>query len=114
VKLHEAIQSKKLGKVKILAISPDPIDKVKGLAERVAAKTGGPLEGVALLSDADHRTIDSYGLLNEAAAARQRFLPHPTTLVIDAMGVVRWRFVEKDYKLRPTNEAIVEALLSVR
>jgi peroxiredoxin len=112
VKLHSAAPD--LAKVKILAISPDPVDKVKDLATRVSAKTGKPLEGVILLSDADHRVIDSYGLLNETAAARGRILPHPATLILDAKGTVRWRFVEKDYKVRPTNEAILEALGKVK
>jgi peroxiredoxin len=108
VKLHA--DTKHLGPVKILAISPDPVDKVKALAEKVAAKTGAPLQGVELLSDANHRIIDAYGLLNEAAASRGRFLPHPATFVLDAKGVVRWRFIEKDYKVRPTNEMVIEAL----
>lgn len=110
MKLHQAIAARRLGTVRILAISPDPPDKMKSLAERVAAKTGAPLDGVILLSDADHRVIDAYGLLNEAAAARQRYLPHPATYVIDAKGIVRWRFVEKDYKVRPANDAVIEAL----
>ena len=114
MKLHEAIGAGQLGKVRILAISPDPIDKVKDLAARVSAKTGAPLTGVTLLSDADHRTIDAYGLLNEAAAARGRFLPHPATFVLDAKGVVRWRFIEKDYKIRPSNAMILEAIRAVK
>ncbi len=61
---------------------------------------------IQILSDADHAIIDRYGLLNAEAAARGRFLPHPTTYVIDATGKVRWKFTEKDYKVRPSNEAI--------
>jgi peroxiredoxin len=66
------------------------------------------------LSDADHATIDRYGLLNEAAAARGRFLPHPTTYVLDKEGVVRWKFTEVDYKIRPANAAILEQLQKLR
>jgi peroxiredoxin len=65
---------------------------------------------IQLLSDADHATIDRYGLLNAEAAARGRYLPHPTTYVIDSKGIVRWKFTEKDYKVRPTNEAIWQEL----
>lgn len=60
-----------------------------------------------LLSDLDHRVIDRYGLLNDKA---QRPIPHPTTLVIDRRGVVRWRFTEVDYKIRPSNEDIVKQI----
>lgn len=114
MKLQAAIAEKKLGNVRILAISPDALDKVKDLAAKVAAKSGKPLEGVDLLSDADHQVIDAYGLLNDTAAARGRILPHPATLVIDAKGVIRWRFVEKDYKVRPTNEMVLEELEKAR
>ena len=44
------------------------------------------------------------------ARAQGRFLPHPTTYVIDKNGVVRWKFTEKDYKVRPTNEMILREL----
>jgi peroxiredoxin len=54
--------------------------------------------------------IDLYGLRNEAAAARGRFLPHPTTYVIDRTGRVRWKFTEKNYAVRPTNDLILAEL----
>ncbi len=40
-------------------------------------------------------------------------VPHPTTLVIDQEGVVRWKFIEVDYRIRPTNEDILTALAEV-
>ena len=55
--------------------------------------------------------IDRYGLLNPD---NPRGIPHPTTLVIDRQGVVRWKFIEIDYRIRPTNEMVMEALQDVR
>ncbi len=63
-----------------------------------------------LLSDPDHRVIDRYGLLNDKA---QRPIPHPTTLVIDRKGVVRWRFTEVDYRVRPSNEDILKQVSKI-
>ncbi len=60
-----------------------------------------------LLSDPDHRVIDRYGLLNDKA---QRPIPHPTTLVIDRKGIIRWRFTEVDYRVRPSNEDILKQI----
>lgn len=60
-----------------------------------------------MLSDADHRVIDRYGLLNENS---KRAIPHPATYVIDRDGKVRWRFVEVDYKLRPSNADVLREL----
>jgi len=62
------------------------------------------------LSDPGHRVIDRYGLLN---AADPRGIPYPTTYVIDRAGVVRWKFTEVNYKLRPTNEMILDAVRSL-
>ena len=59
-----------------------------------------------LLEDQEHKVIDRYGLLNP----NSRGLPHPATYVIDKAGIVRWKFIETDYKVRPTNAAILDAL----
>lgn len=40
--------------------------------------------------------------------------PHPSTFVIDRQGVVRWKFVEVDDKIRASNEQILEALGRLR
>ena len=63
-----------------------------------------------LLSDADHRVIDRYGLLNEKS---KRAIPHPATYVIDRKGVVRWKFIEVDYKVRPSNEDVLQEILRI-
>ncbi len=62
-----------------------------------------------LLSDPDHRVIDRYGIYNPNESKR-RPVPHPTTIVIDMEGVVRWKFVEVNYKIRPELEDILAAL----
>ena len=56
--------------------------------------------------------IDRYGLFNPDEA-KMRPVPHPTTLVIDKQGVVRWKVVEIDYRVRPTNEDILAALTAL-
>lgn len=66
-----------------------------------------------LISDPDHRVIDRYGLFNPAER-RGRPVPHPATYVIDKEGVVTWKMVEIDYKIRPTNPDILAALATVQ
>jgi hypothetical protein len=46
--------------------------------------------------------IDRYGILNTGNAR------------VDRKGIVRWKSVEIDYKTRPSNEQILEALRTVR
>ncbi len=89
------------GKTEILAVSIDPHDKALFLRDKLKDQPGF---NFPLLSDADHRVIDRYGLLNEQS---KRGWPHPATYVIDREGVVRWKFVEVDYKIRPSNEDVL-------
>ena len=93
----------------ILAVSPDPPDKIGGIVAKVRSSTKKEF-AITLLSDADHGVIDRYGLLNETAAKNGRYLPHPTTYIIGKEGTVRWKFTEKDYKIRPTNAMILREL----
>ena len=78
------------------------------MIDRVAEQDGRTLD-FALLSDPEHSVIDRYGLLNQEDP-RQRPIPHPTVLLVDREGVVRWKFIEINYKIRPTNDDILGAL----
>ena len=97
----------------IVAVSPDPMDQIKYVVPIVTERTSGPFVGT-LLSDADHKIIDLYGLRNETALAEEgAYLPHPTTYVIDVAGKVRWKFTEKNQAVRPTNEMILAELKKI-
>lgn len=91
----------------ILAVSVDPHDKAQQMREKIANKAGLDFP---FLSDLGHRVIDRYGLLNEKS---NRGIPHPATYVLDRDGVVRWRFIEVDYKVRPSNEDVLKEVLKV-
>jgi alkyl hydroperoxide reductase subunit AhpC len=87
--------------------SVDPHDKALLTREKLKDNPGF---NFPLLSDPDHRVIDRYGLLNDKV---QRPIPHPTTLVIDRKGIVRWRFTEVDYRVRPSNEDILKQVSTI-
>jgi peroxiredoxin len=89
----------------ILAVAIDSKADLQRMADKISRDDGKPPEFI-FLSDPGHRVIDRYGLWNPAG----RGWPHPTTLVIDRLGIVRWKFVEVDYKIRPSNEQILAAL----
>jgi peroxiredoxin len=90
-------------------VSVDPPDDLQKMVDRVS------MDGVApafpFLSDPGYRVIGRYGLLNPD---NPRNVPHPTTFILDRMGVVRWKFIEIDYRIRPTNDMVLEALRQVR
>lgn len=82
------------------------------MLDRIAEDEGRSFD-FPLLSDPDHSVIDRYGLLNQQDP-RQRPIPHPTVFVVDREGVVRWKFIEINYKVRPENPDILAALEAVR
>ncbi len=81
------------------------------MIDRVAEEDGMLIE-FQLLADPDHAVIDRYGVFNPEATP-ERPIPHPTTLVIDKQGVVRWKFIETDFRIRPTNEDILAAVAAL-
>jgi peroxiredoxin len=89
----------------ILAVSVDNHDDSQRLLALLEQEGSGKVD-FPLLEDQGHRVINRYGLLNP----QSKGWPHPATYVIDRNGVVRWKFIEVDYKIRPTNAAILEAL----
>ena len=92
--------------VRFYAISPDPTDKSRELAQKIASDGRGPL-GFPLLLDARSRVIDRYGLRDPAYT---NGVPHPTVFVLDQAGKIRWMKIESDYRERPTNEEVAAAL----
>jgi peroxiredoxin len=74
----------------IVAVSVDDRERQRMMVERVREEYGVELDYILL--------------------SRGRPVPHPTTLVIDRSGVVRWRFTEVDYRVRPEPGDIVAAL----
>lgn len=76
------------------------------MVDRIS-KEDGVLPDYTFLSDPGHRVINRYGLLNPDDP---RGIPHPTSYVIDRQGVVRWKFTEVNYQIRPTNAMILDAL----
>jgi peroxiredoxin len=98
---HE--ESRKL--LELLAQEP-----VEQSASAIPSASIGPVKvDFPLLEDTNHRVIDRYGLLNP----HSKGWPHPATYVIDKEGIVRWKFVEVDYKVRATNDMILRALSSL-
>jgi peroxiredoxin len=93
--------------VELMAVAIDSRERLQQMADKIAADGLAPT--FTFLSDPGHRVIDRYGLLNPNGQG----WPHPTVYVIDKRGVVRWKFTEVNYRIRPTNAMIIEALAKV-
>lgn len=96
-------------KNEILAVSIDSHEDSKKLIERLKQRVSGDYD-LVFLEDQGHRVIRRYGILNPDGKG----WPHPTTYVIDAQGVVRWKFTETDYRVRPSNQQILEELRKIK
>lgn len=91
--------------VQILTVSIDSRSDSKKFIEKLKATFSGDFD-FPMLQDREHKVIGRYGILNPEGNG----WPHPSTYVIDKQGIVRWRFIEVDYRKRPSNEEILQAL----
>ncbi len=85
--------------MEVWAVSPDPPDKLAEYASK---------EGIeyTLLSDGDRSAIKAWGVVNPKSPK----VPHPTAVVVDGEGVVRYFRQDVDYKKRPSVSEILDAV----
>lgn len=108
MELKGLLDENKKKDVELIALSIDNRELLQTMADKIVK--GGAKPDFTFLSDPGHRVIDRYGLLNPD---NPRGIPHPTTYVIDRKGVVRWKFTEVNYKIRPTNKMIMDAVMKL-
>lgn len=83
----------------VWAISPDPVDKLASYASK------SKIEFV-LLSDPDLAVIADWGLVNPLKPQ----VPHPTAIVVDGEGTIRYFRQDQDYSKRPTADELLQAV----
>lgn len=91
-----------------MAVSTDSREDSKKFAAMLQKRFEGEFD-FPLLTDKEHKVIDRYGVFNPDG----RGWPHPSTFIIDRDGTVRWKFIEVDYKKRPSNEQIRKELVKI-
>ena len=69
--------------------------------------------GFPILSDPDLSVIDAYGL-RHVAAHEGRDIAHSACVLIDGDGVVRWTFVTRNVRVRPTPDVVLAAIDGLR
>jgi peroxiredoxin len=63
-----------------------------------------------ILADPDLKTIDAYGLRHAGAGPDGADIAHSASVLIDADGVVRWTFVTRNVRVRPTPSDVLTAI----
>ncbi len=96
----------------ILAISNEDVDKGQKLLKKIKP----PFQ---LLQDPKNEVISTYGLLvtkrdTYAKMRRKHNFAIPAIFIVDRDRKICWMHVGKTYKDRPTNDAIIEALLKFK
>jgi peroxiredoxin len=91
--------------IALVAVSSDTPAQIRtGRAKHGAQAT--------LLADPELRVTKQYGLLNRKGLAPGgiRRLPVPTTILVDASGIVRWIDQATDYQVRSHPERVLAAI----
>lgn len=92
----------------------DPPDVNKTFAEKIASDGKGQVNFL-MLSDPQHKMIDTYGLRDPAYQGTKYYgIPHPAVYVIDKKGKVAWAKIESNYRERPANDQIRAALNALK
>jgi len=74
--------------------------------DKLASFAGEQRIDFPLLSDPELQVISSWGLVNPKSPK----VPHPTAVIVDPDGVIRYFRLDVDYSKRPSNDELLEAL----
>ncbi len=91
----------------MLAISVDPVEKNR----EVVAKLGLDFP---ILSDADRQAIAAFGVVHTAGGIGGVDIARPATFVIGPDGVVRWRSLTENWRVRVRPEPVIDAIRALR
>jgi len=83
----------------VLAVVVDPVDQNAEVVKQLGLS-------YRILSDVDRHVIDAYDLRHDTGGAAG-VIARSATFVIDKNGVVSWRDLTDNYRLRPPAEVVV-------
>lgn len=91
--------------IALVAISADTPEQIRAGRAKHGAR-------VTLLADPELVVTKQYGLLNRKGLAPGgiRHLPIPTTILVDAAGIVRWIDQASDYQVRSHPDRVLAAI----
>ena len=75
------------------------------MADLTKLKKGFELD-FPVLHDPENGVVKQWAILNEKSGK----IPHPTAVILDAEGVIRYLRVDTEYKVRPSPEELLGVL----
>lgn len=90
--------------INIASITYDPVSLLKAVAEDQGI-------GFPLLHDEERRHVNAFRILNTEyePGSRAYGVPYPGIFLIDPDGIIRFKFAEQDYRVRPDFSDVLEA-----
>jgi peroxiredoxin len=94
--------------VTLATMTYDSLETLKAAEEDYSAK-------FPLLRDEDTKHVSAFGILNMQYQPGHRAygIPEPGIFLISADGVIRFKFAEQDYRVRPDFSQVLEAARSL-
>ena len=65
-----------------------------------------------ILADTEHRVIDTYDLRHDDGGP-DGAIARPATFVIDHDGIIRWRNLTDNYRLRPSADDVLAVVVAL-
>jgi peroxiredoxin len=90
--------------VSVATMTYDSLDILKAAEEDYAVN-------FPMLRDEDVKHVSAFGILNHQYQPGQRAygIPEPGIFLISADGIIRFKFAEQDYRIRPDFSLVLEA-----
>jgi peroxiredoxin len=90
--------------VAVATMTYDSLDILKAAEEDYAVN-------FPMLRDEDVKHVSAFGILNQQYQPGQRAygIPEPGIFLISADGIIRFKFAEQDYRIRPDFSLVLEA-----
>ena len=90
----------------VLAISVDPVEANRKVVEKLKLE-------FPILSDPDWVAIDAYHVRHEGASMEGNDIARPAVFILDRRGVVQWRDVTDNWRVRVRPETVLEQLSAI-
>lgn len=90
----------------VLALCVDAVEKNARVAEKLGLD-------YSVLADVELKTADAYGLRHEAGGIEGNDIARPAVFILDREGVVRWRSLTDNWRVRVHPEAVLDQLSSL-
>ena len=67
--------------------------------------------GYPILSDPDVQHVKAFGILNKSfePGHRAHGVPHPGIFLVDGDGIIKAKFAEEGFRIRPAIDLVIEA-----